>query len=126
MCANIAQSDFARLSQGRQRERCMVVKEHGVGRREGDKKTSAEIAGGTRAVFTHDSDERINEFTSVPFHQFRLSTEHDKNDLEFRMNGVTSQAKSPESSMCTDAPGEAVNTPRAQCTVHTLLCHTER
>ena len=27
--------------------------------------------------------------------------------------------------MCTDAPGEDVNTPRAQCTVHTLLCHTE-
>ena len=40
--------------------------------------------------------------------------------LEFRMNGVTRQVKSPEFGMCTHAPGEAVNTPRAQCTVHTL------
>ena len=46
--------------------------------------------------------------------------------LEFRMNGVTSQVKSPQFWMCIDAPSEAVNTPRAQCTVHTLLRHAER
>ena len=34
------------------------------------------------------------------------------------MNGVRRGVGSPDSLMCTDAPGEAVNSPRALCTVH--------